>query len=389
MHTEILKYSNNLNQVRLGKLSVVEQNLMFKLIYKIQQQGNLAPIEITAAEIAGFTPEHHTSRELAEICESLNTRFLDLKVISAIHSVIDGVEFIEEERIHLFQALKIKRKKETGALVSITVTPGPHFEQVVIAIQGNFTLMELGEFLSIDSKYTKIIFRLLCRFRSTGKAIFKWEEFKKQLEIPDSYRMYDIDRQILKPAIKELSWETEDKGPDLIKQSETKNAHPCFRNLQFRKIKKGRAIELIEFSWDVPPGKRIIESDASPVSGDENLDPEVLELAKKLAEKNSISTTESFMPATHDEQRVETQPVQNQPQAQLQPWPDRPAMPWESRLPSAEEQSKGDHPATPEELKQIFGDKYKEGEHPLSFVVDLFRPQYKNSGEGSDGSESK
>ncbi|WP_163258550.1 replication initiation protein, partial [Campylobacter fetus] len=78
------------------------------------------------------------------------------------------------------------------------------------------------------------------QFKSTGYRSIKWAEFIEIMDIPTSYRMFDIERQILNPAIAELTQEA-----DIFNQNNL-----IFKNLTYKKIRgtgRGRPVELIEF----------------------------------------------------------------------------------------------------------------------------------------------
>ncbi|RUK14205.1 RepB family plasmid replication initiator protein, partial [Campylobacter coli] len=66
---------------------------------------------------------------------------------------------------------------------------------------------ELAEVAELSGKYTETLYRLLKQFRTTGKANIEWEEFCRIMKKPENYRQIDIDKRILKPAIKQLSKE--------------------------------------------------------------------------------------------------------------------------------------------------------------------------------------
>ncbi len=83
----------------------------------------------------------------------------------------------------------------------------PQFEYILNQLTANFTAFELSEFIALSGKYTKTLYRLLKQFRTTGKAYFEWEEFCRIMDIPEKLAMRDIDKSILKPAIRELSKE--------------------------------------------------------------------------------------------------------------------------------------------------------------------------------------
>jgi plasmid replication initiation protein len=69
------------------------------------------------------------------------------------------------------------------------------------------------------------------QFQSTGFYVVKIEEFRELLDVPKSYRMSDIDKQVLNLSIKELS--------------------EYFKDLTVKKIKarKGNKIDRLEFTF--------------------------------------------------------------------------------------------------------------------------------------------
>ena len=71
-----------------------------------------------------------------------------------------------------------------------------------------FTRFELEEFVNLSGTYAKkTIYRFLKQYQTAGLWHVKYKDFMELLGIPDSYRATDIDRQILKPVIKQLSSE--------------------------------------------------------------------------------------------------------------------------------------------------------------------------------------
>ena len=113
----------------------------------------------------------------------------------------------------------------------VEVSVNPDLEHIINGISSEFNKFELLAFTSIQSKYTKTLFRLLMQFQSTGFYVVKIEDFRELLDVPKSYRMTDIDRQILIPGIKELN--------------------TYFNDLKVKKIKarKGNKIDRLEFTF--------------------------------------------------------------------------------------------------------------------------------------------
>ncbi|MDU5577632.1 MAG: RepB family plasmid replication initiator protein, partial [Pseudomonas aeruginosa] len=79
---------------------------------------------------------------------------------------------------------------------------------------------------------SKHMFRILKQYKHTGYVKIKIDDFRERLDIPNSYRMTNINQKVLAPIIKELGF--------------------IFNNLNINKIKakKGRKIEWLEFTFD-------------------------------------------------------------------------------------------------------------------------------------------
>ena len=68
----------------------------------------------------------------------------------------------------------------------------------------NFTAFELKQFMSLESKYAKTLYRLLKQFRSTGDLMITAEDFRDRLGIPKAYTSKIITRDIIKPTVDAL-----------------------------------------------------------------------------------------------------------------------------------------------------------------------------------------
>ncbi|WP_241426526.1 replication initiation protein [Macrococcus armenti] len=71
---------------------------------------------------------------------------------------------------------------------------------------------------------------MLKQFRNTGLYKVSLDDFKELLDIPSSYQMSDIDKRVLKPIQRDLA--------------------DSFQNLEVKKIKKGRKVVALEFTFD-------------------------------------------------------------------------------------------------------------------------------------------
>lgn len=122
----------------------------------------------------------------------------------------------------------------------------------------------------ISGKYNQRLVDLLMQFNGSGIFAIKWDTFKKIMMIPEKYTASDIERQVLKPSIKELK----KIGINISK---------------IEKFKKGRSIESIKIIFNYiqiksKPSTNIKEVEyAKPT---EQLSP--LELAKGIVARTLI-----------------------------------------------------------------------------------------------------
>ena len=127
---------------------------------------------------------------------------------------------------------------KNGEVLAVKVSEA--FRERYLKAMPKFTRFELEEFVNLSGTYAKTIYRFLKQYRTTGLWHVKYKDFMELLGIPDSYRATDIDRQILKPVIKQLSSEH-----TLFDQRRTP-----FKGLMIKKIKSGRNIEALEFYFE-------------------------------------------------------------------------------------------------------------------------------------------
>ncbi|WP_232782727.1 replication initiation protein [Macrococcoides caseolyticum] len=111
----------------------------------------------------------------------------------------------------------------------IEISLNPELEHILNNLTGNFTRFELQELTGIKSSYSKHMFRLLKQFRKTGYLKIEINDFRDRLDVPESYRMTDINKRVLNPIMRDLS--------------------TIFEGLNINKIKKGKSIKYLEFRF--------------------------------------------------------------------------------------------------------------------------------------------
>ena len=238
-------YDNKMNLLAFKNLDKVEANLFFSIVARFNDKG-AEKLKLNFSEIAEFISDNkYTSKELSKLIND--------GVGKVVQSAIKW-EMTPTKTAYftLFNEFLVDDENNTleASINSRFLFMLNNFKD------GNFTMLELAEFSSLKSKYTQTLYRLLKQFRFTGFRSIKWAEFIEIMDIPTSYRMFDIERQILKPAIAELTQEA-----DIFNQN-----NPIFKKLTYKKIRgtgRGRPVEKIEFYFmpetNEPPKEQMLK----------------------------------------------------------------------------------------------------------------------------------
>ena len=214
-----VKYSNSMNAVPFHKFNQNELNLLFTICSNIKEKGT-TEVEYSFDKLRELIQYEH--RGIARFVKDLETTYD--KLIQLPMKIGDDKNFV---KFVLFTRYKVN-----GDTKTVNIKVNEDFAFVLNDLTSDFTRFELAEFVELKSTYSKNLYRLLKQYRRTGFYKISIDEFKYLLDIPESYRMTNIDQTVLKPAIKELK--------------------PHFNNLKIKKIKakKGNKIEYLEFVFD-------------------------------------------------------------------------------------------------------------------------------------------
>jgi len=215
---EVVKYENSLNDVSFRNFNPNELNLFFSICSKLKDKYT-EEIEFSFEQLKNLSNYSPTSiKRFMNDLDRTYTKLLSLTYGERTENRIS--------RFVLFTNFDIDSNKK-----SVKITVNKDFQFLLNDFE-MFTKFELKEFTDIKSSYAKSIYRKLKQFKGTGFYTVSIEEFKRLLDVPASYRMYDIDRRILKKSMKELK--------------------SCFKNLKYKKEpgKKGNKIQRITFHFD-------------------------------------------------------------------------------------------------------------------------------------------
>lgn len=247
--TDIVKFENTFDQfVKLKNYTSTELDMFFSILRKVKNQGTNV-IEYDFKELRETIK--YTSRDRKNFIIKLKN--VNRKLLQSFITVPN--EYDDEDDIGFFSKFSVRKSVE-----KLVVSVNKDFVDLLNNFD-QFTEFLLSNFVSFRSKYSKLLYKTLMQFKSTGKLYIKMEDFREKLDIPKSYRLSEITEQVLEVAKKELS--------------------TVLENFEYKKIKKGRAVVRIDFTF-------------KPIKNFEN--PEVIEIIEddniENNNENAIEETE-------------------------------------------------------------------------------------------------
>lgn len=260
--SDIVKYHNDFNKIKLPSFTELEQNLLCAIFLQIKEKGHKEIIKFPILELKKIAIQSNLkdNEQFKELMKSLFYKFFkaDFTILVKDEQGRTGETFV-----NLFEKVTFWNKKKL--LDEIEIKVNENFSYLVNSLTKEFTSFELAEFIALSGKYTKTLYRLLKQYRTTGTAYFEWDEFKRIMDIPEKLAMRDIDKSIIKPAIKELT-----KERNLFDQ-----VRVPFKNLAFEKKKisaRGRGGKVVGIEFTFKPENiaiQKIENEAIENASDE------------------------------------------------------------------------------------------------------------------------
>ena len=230
----IVTFHNDMNKVALTGFSKREMDIFFAIAKKVR---NTHGDHITL-----------TFAELREILEAKGKVYANDKAfLGVLKNAIDklsGIRIKIDENgdywnFTLYATAHIYTAEEK---MDVQVSAGYlyFFEK----LYSDFTQISLNEMYSLRTKYSQRLYTLLQQYRATGTATITIVDFRKILDIPESYDMRKIGTKILNPSVEELK--------------------QYFHRLEVEKLKTGRTITAYRFTF-TPEGP-IIDAEAKAVN---------------------------------------------------------------------------------------------------------------------------
>ncbi|NPA13831.1 MAG: replication initiation protein [Aquificae bacterium] len=92
----------------------------------------------------------------------------------------------------------------------IKVKWSPYLAPFILEIKRGFTLYEVKTFLSLDSIYSKKLYRFLKKLQKYGRVEVPIEEIRFFLQVENEYRNFnDLEKRVLKPSVEEINEKTD------------------------------------------------------------------------------------------------------------------------------------------------------------------------------------
>ena len=193
---EVVRYNNDLNnKTYLKNFNALELNFFMAICSKLKAQGTDEVIFSFSELKKKIQYDRETTRNTDNFISKL--RSTNRKILNSICE-IETKDYIDQ--FVLFPTFRISKK--TGTL---TVRINQDYAYLLNDFS-NFTEFGLANFIKLSSKYVKLLYKELMQFRSTGKLYLTMEDFRKKLDIPNSYSFSKIKDRILVPSIQDFSF---------------------------------------------------------------------------------------------------------------------------------------------------------------------------------------
>lgn len=188
---EIVKYHNELNAVPFKRFNAREMNLFFSIVSRMRDKGT-TKVRFQFNELRELS--EYSDRSVPRFINDLENTYDKMLVLT-----IGSRSKLNVRKFVLFTGFEI-----SGEEGYVDIKLNPDLKSVLNELD-TWTRFSLQQFNSLHSTYAKTLFRLLKQYRTTGKLEISMKDFKELLEVPESYKVGQIDQKVLKPSIKELS----------------------------------------------------------------------------------------------------------------------------------------------------------------------------------------
>lgn len=192
MSDEIVKYSNQFNAQALRKFIALDLDLLMAIASRVRDKGT-DEVVVAFEELRRLSglQKNLTNAELEDRIIQVNSRLLALNFMFK-----DGLKTIQ---FPLFAAFETDPDNFT-----LLAAVNSRFSFLLNDLTSQFTRFELAEFTALRSSYAKECYRRLKQYRKTGVWKVSLEDFRRLLDVLESYRISKLNEKVLKPIEEEL-----------------------------------------------------------------------------------------------------------------------------------------------------------------------------------------
>lgn len=192
MSNEIVRYSNQFNAQALRRFTALDLDLLMAIASRVRDQG-IDEVVFTFEEL----------RQLAHIKKNLTDKELAARIVE-VNDRLLACRFRFQDDSRTVQFTLFSGFETDWKTAKLLVAVNPRFSFLLNDLTSQFTRFELAEFADLKSSYAKETYRRLKQFRQTGVWKVSLAEFRRLLDIPDSYRISHINSRVIKPIEDEL-----------------------------------------------------------------------------------------------------------------------------------------------------------------------------------------
>lgn len=190
---EVVKYANYVNQLHFTGFTAQDLNFFIALCAKAKEKGEEV-ITLSFDEVkqlSGYEQKKGTDTFIKDL------KRMNEKLMHVDATVIQGKVM---EQFVLFPTFRTDAEERT-----LTIRVNPDFAFLLNVFTEGFTRFDLADFVKLESKYSKNLYRLLKQYRQTGTYKVNAERFRELMDCPKSYPNMEFMRTCVNVATKELS----------------------------------------------------------------------------------------------------------------------------------------------------------------------------------------
>lgn len=224
----LVKYDNTFNKTSLSVLTKIQSDILMSVLEKmgkeveIDEDGNKCYIA------------RYEFKEIRDLIDSKNMQAHKIKKVFD-ELLNTQVEFFGDgiyTKANLFSSYSLTDRSTAEIVLSSQMT-----SKMVLG-KSKYTILQLEEYVSLKTKYSKELYRLLRQFRSSGLLIIKKEDLLSALKPPKSYDEYNFIQKALNPAIEDVSRYFEDLK--IVNLEKRGNGLPKVCKFTFKKHEKDK-----------------------------------------------------------------------------------------------------------------------------------------------------